>query len=253
MAGSIYRRSRIRSITCDSAFSSHKRYSVVVSSPNPILSHVYLVPHFVSFNSSLPEFQKKLFSWSNDSGMQLGLRRTTRCAAVSATAEAYGLRWRIETYASSRIKMVGGAPWGGSHPRHNAGQREQRLSVRACGSPRWAGGVETSCGSRRGWRPRRCWDPGDRCANRGRASGWDPSWPRPPPRSPLRSAASASPSTSPTSPPLPSSGPSRTTSAGGCHVLLHVRPTSVLYGIDWGSIPVFVDEDPNPDIAEGAA
>jgi hypothetical protein len=36
-------------------------------------------------------------------------------------------------------------------------------------------------------------------------------------------------------------------------VLLHVRPTSVLYGADWGSIPVFVDEDPNPDIAEGAA
>ena len=36
-------------------------------------------------------------------------------------------------------------------------------------------------------------------------------------------------------------------------MLLHVRPTSVLYGIDWGSIPVFVDEDPNPDIAEGAA
>jgi len=35
--------------------------------------------------------------------------------------------------------------------------------------------------------------------------------------------------------------------------LLHVRPTSVLYGADWGSIPVFVDEDPNPDIAEGAA
>ena len=148
--------------------------------------------------------------------MQLGLRRTTRCAAVSATAEAYGLRRRIETYASPRIKMVGGAPWGGSHPRHNAGQREQRLSVRACGSPRWAGGVETSCGGGRGWRPRRCWDPGDRCANRGRASGWDPPWPRPPPRSPLRSAASASPSTSPTSPPLPSSGPSRTTFAGGC-------------------------------------
>ena len=117
---------------------------------------------------------------SNDAGMQLGLRRTMRCAAMSATAEAYGLRRRIETYASPRIKMVGGAPWGGSHPRHNAGQREQRLSARACGSPRWAGGVETSCGGGRGWRPRLCWDPGDRCANRGRASGWDPPWPRPP-------------------------------------------------------------------------
>ena len=40
---------------------------------------------------------------------------------------------------------------------------------------------------------------------------------------------------------------------GDAVVLLHVRPTSVLYGADWGSIPVFVDEDPNPDIAEGAA
>jgi len=36
-------------------------------------------------------------------------------------------------------------------------------------------------------------------------------------------------------------------------VLLHVRPTSVLYGADWGSIPVSVDKDPNPDIAEGVA
>ena len=36
-------------------------------------------------------------------------------------------------------------------------------------------------------------------------------------------------------------------------VLLHVRPTSVLYGADLGSIPVSVDEDPNPDIAEGTA
>ena len=36
-------------------------------------------------------------------------------------------------------------------------------------------------------------------------------------------------------------------------MLLHVRPTSVLYGADLGSIPVSVDEDPNPDIAEGAA
>ena len=42
-------------------------------------------------------------------------------------------------------------------------------------------------------------------------------------------------------------------SPGDAVVLLHVRPTSVLYGADWGSIPVFVDEDPNPDIAEGAA
>jgi len=165
MASSIYRRSRIRPITCDSAFSSHKCYSVVVSSPNLILSHVYLVPILFPSTLLFPSSKKKLFSWSNDSGMQLGLRRTTRCAAVSATAEAYGLRRRIETYASSRIKMVGGAPWGVSHPRHNAGQREQRLSARACGSPRWVGRVETSCGGGRGWRPRQCWDPGDRCAN----------------------------------------------------------------------------------------
>ncbi|PAN30278.1 hypothetical protein PAHAL_5G336000 [Panicum hallii] len=66
--------------------------------------------------------------------------------------------------------MVGGAPRGGSRPRHDAGLREQRLSVGARGSPRWAGAVEASCGGGRGWRPRRCWDPGDRCANQGGAS-----------------------------------------------------------------------------------
>jgi hypothetical protein len=38
---------------------------------------------------------------------------------------------------------------------------------------------------------------------------------------------------------------------GDAVVLLHVRPTSVLYGVDWGSIPVSVaDED---DAAEDAA
>ncbi|XP_022685376.1 uncharacterized protein LOC101781490 [Setaria italica] len=36
-------------------------------------------------------------------------------------------------------------------------------------------------------------------------------------------------------------------------VLLHVRPTSVLYGADWGSIPVSVDDEPDAGIAEGAA
>ena len=40
---------------------------------------------------------------------------------------------------------------------------------------------------------------------------------------------------------------------GDAVVLLHVRPTSVLYGADWGSIPVSVDDDPDADIAEGAA
>ena len=32
---------------------------------------------------------------------------------------------------------------------------------------------------------------------------------------------------------------------GDTVVLLHVRPTSVLYGADWGSIPVSVDDDPD--------
>jgi nucleotide-binding universal stress UspA family protein len=41
---------------------------------------------------------------------------------------------------------------------------------------------------------------------------------------------------------------------GDAVVLLHVRPTSVLYGADWGSIPVSVDDDePDAGIAEGAA
>ncbi|OEL37006.1 Universal stress protein PHOS32 [Dichanthelium oligosanthes] len=40
---------------------------------------------------------------------------------------------------------------------------------------------------------------------------------------------------------------------GDAVVLLHVRPTSVLYGADWGSIPVSVDDDPDTDIAEGTA
>ncbi|RLN29933.1 uncharacterized protein C2845_PM05G33110 [Panicum miliaceum] len=40
---------------------------------------------------------------------------------------------------------------------------------------------------------------------------------------------------------------------GDAVVLLHVRPTSVLHGADWGSIPVSVDDDPDADIAEGAA
>nr|XP_034585190.1 uncharacterized protein LOC117847993 [Setaria viridis] len=36
-------------------------------------------------------------------------------------------------------------------------------------------------------------------------------------------------------------------------VLLHVRPTSMLYGADWGSIPVSVDDEPDAGIAEGTA
>ncbi|XP_034569804.1 uncharacterized protein [Setaria viridis] len=40
---------------------------------------------------------------------------------------------------------------------------------------------------------------------------------------------------------------------GDAVVLLHVRPTSVLYGADWGSIPVSVDDEPDAGIAEGAA
>uniref|UniRef100_A0A0E0FDP9 UspA domain-containing protein n=1 Tax=Oryza meridionalis TaxID=40149 RepID=A0A0E0FDP9_9ORYZ len=40
---------------------------------------------------------------------------------------------------------------------------------------------------------------------------------------------------------------------GDAVVLLHVRPTSVLYGADWGSIPVSVDDDDSaPDAAQHA-
>ncbi|CAN6332503.1 unnamed protein product [Urochloa humidicola] len=40
---------------------------------------------------------------------------------------------------------------------------------------------------------------------------------------------------------------------GDAVVLLHVRPTSVLYGADWGSIPVSVDDDDEPEGAARAA
>ncbi|KAL6610452.1 hypothetical protein ACP70R_040421 [Stipagrostis hirtigluma subsp. patula] len=38
---------------------------------------------------------------------------------------------------------------------------------------------------------------------------------------------------------------------GDAVVLLHVRPTSVLYGADWGCIPVSVDDDQDPDADAG--
>ncbi|VAH64809.1 unnamed protein product [Triticum turgidum subsp. durum] len=40
---------------------------------------------------------------------------------------------------------------------------------------------------------------------------------------------------------------------GDAVVLLHVRPTSVLYGADWGSIPVSVSDDDADDAAVAAA
>ena len=50
----------------------------------PILFPIYLVPHFPFLSALLFPIQ------SSDAGMQLGLCRTTTCAAVSVTAEAYG-------------------------------------------------------------------------------------------------------------------------------------------------------------------
>ncbi|KAF0927093.1 hypothetical protein E2562_029851 [Oryza meyeriana var. granulata] len=40
---------------------------------------------------------------------------------------------------------------------------------------------------------------------------------------------------------------------GDAVVLLHVRPTSVLYGADWGSIPVSVDDEDAPDAQQANA
>ena len=40
---------------------------------------------------------------------------------------------------------------------------------------------------------------------------------------------------------------------GDAVVLLHVRPTSVLYGADWGSIPVSVSDDADGEVAPAAS
>ena len=86
---------------------SHPSRAILPSAPtNAIqwssLPLIRFYPTSISFPILFPVQKKTLLFLiqSNDAGMQLGLRRTTRCAAVSATAEAYGLRRRIETYAS---------------------------------------------------------------------------------------------------------------------------------------------------------